>query len=98
MATIVLSRDLTPADDGQHTWTFTFTQSGVNVAVSFPVSITAPPALSVSLDPSSATLHDTAKAGDLLTTPTFSGGDGTAITLSSAVDENGNPAPVTFNP
>ena len=103
MPNIVLSRDLTSADDGSHTWTMTFTQNGVSVSATFPVSIVSPPPVavpvSVALSPSSATMDDTATAGTLVTNAEVAMSDGSTFSGSmSAVDENGNAAPVQIMP
>ena len=100
MASVVLSRDLTSADDGNHVWTLSFTQNGVSVSATVNVSITAPTAAvptAVTVSPDTVSLPDNATAGTMVTTPTITMSDGSVFAgTMSAVDEGGNSAPVNF--
>ena len=100
MSSLVLSRALTSADDGSHQWTVTATQGGQSVQAVLAVSIVPavlPHPVSITLDPASVSLPDNSPAGMMLSTPTITMSDGSTFSGTVDVtDENGNPAPVTF--
>jgi len=103
MSTIILSRDLTPADDGMHTWTMNATQNGVTVSAVFMVTIVSGTVqvvpVSITLSPNSASFPDNTAAGTLVTTPSIIMSDGSVFAGTfAATDETGAAAPVTFQP
>jgi hypothetical protein len=104
MSSLVLSRALTSADDGTHTWTVTATQNGVSVSAALTVTII--PASStdtpsgITLNPTNiAELPDTSPAGTMLTSVAIAMTEGTMFAGTvGVVDETGAAAPVTFMP
>lgn len=95
MSTLVLSRALTPADDGTGTWTITATDSdGQSASINISFTIAAAVAPVFSGWPASVNLPDTAPAGMVVASGTIMNSDGSAFTGTVGV---GN-APLTFMP
>jgi len=101
MSIIVLSRDLTPADDGMHTWTMSATQNGVTVTAVFMATIVAGQMqvipTSMTLSPASGSFPDNTAAGTQVTVPSIVMSDGSVFAGTfAATDETGAAAPVAF--
>ena len=103
MSTLILSRALTSADDGSGTWTVTATDAdgqSASIQIAFTIS---PPAVQQAPVftgwPPSVTMPDNSPAGAVVASGTIMNNDGSAFTGTVAmVDQNGNAAPLTFQP
>lgn len=101
MSTLVLSRDLTSADDGTGTWTVTATDAdGQSASITIAFTISAPTVQQAPMFsgwPQSVALMDNATAGSMVAEGSITNNDGSAFSGNVVVvDQAGNTAPLTF--
>lgn len=88
---LVLSRALSPADDGAHQWIVSATQNGVTVSGIIQVQITATPS-AVTFTPTTASLPDNSAAGTTVAAVSVSMSNGSAFSGTLAASTAGTVA------